>query len=328
MAPHHRRIKLVRLHRPVLGDQHVADHAQAVHLGVEGAQTIGEFFRQHGDDPAREIHAGSAVVGIDVDSGAVFHIVAHIGNRNQQTPSLGGVFAAPQWGRFAIHRVVKIAGVLTINRDQRYITQVHTPGQILRTHSVWQGFGLGQAGRGEFMWDAVFAHRDFDLHARIVHLAQHFADTSHWLSVQSRRLHQLHYHHLPGACITGRPAWNQDILAIAFVFRCHQPDAALLQETPNDGLSRTLQNLEHTAFRPTLAIAAYDARLDAVFMQDGAHFIGRQVNVRGPVIAGYKSVAVAVPLHYAFHLVQQAAGLTNSFDTIALFPEMPRWRNW
>ena len=35
MAPHHRRIKLVSLYRAVLGDQHVADHAQAVHFRVE-----------------------------------------------------------------------------------------------------------------------------------------------------------------------------------------------------------------------------------------------------------------------------------------------------
>jgi hypothetical protein len=33
-------------------------------------------------------------------------------------------------------------------------------------------------------------------------------------------------------------------------------------------------------------------------------------------------------LHCSFNFVQQAAGLANILDTIALFPEMPRWRNW
>ena len=116
MAPHHRRVKLVGLHRAIVGDKHVADHAQTVHFGVERAQTVGEFFRQHGDDPAREINAGGAIVSIDVDGGTVFHIMAHIGNRHQQTPAFGCIFTAPQCGRFAVHRIVKIARVFAINR--------------------------------------------------------------------------------------------------------------------------------------------------------------------------------------------------------------------
>ena len=183
MAPHHRRVKLVGLQRAVLSHQHVADHAQAVHLGVEGAQTVGEFFRQHRDDPTREIDAGGAVIRIDIDGRAVFHIVAYIGNRHQQTPSLGRIFTAPQRGRFAVHRIIKIACILTVYRHQRHVTEVHASGQILRTHRVWQGLGLSQTGCGKFMWDAVFAHRNFDLHARIIHFAQHFADAAYRLSV-------------------------------------------------------------------------------------------------------------------------------------------------
>ena len=178
------------------------------------------------------------------------------------------------------------------------------------------------------MRNAVFAHRNFDLHARIIHFAQHFADAAYRLSVQGRRLHEFDHHHLPSTCIAGCAAWNQDILAIALVLRGHQPDAAFLQEAADDGLGRTLQYFKNATLRPPFAIATYDPRLDAVLVQNSAHFIGRQVNVRGPVIARNKSVAVTVPLHHAFHLVQQSAGLTNSFDTIALFPEMPRWRNW
>ena len=254
--------------------------------------------------------------------------MAHIGNRHQQTPRLSCIFAAPQRGRFAIHRVVKITRVFAVNRHQGHVAQVYASGQILRAHGIGQGFGLRKTSGRKLMRHAVFAHRDFDLHARIVYLAQHFADAPYRLPVKSRRLDQLDHHHLAGARIAGSPARNQNILAIALVLGRYQPHAAFLQEAANDGLGGALQNLEHAAFRPALAVAAHNACLDAVFVQNSAHFIGRQVNVRGPVVAGNKSVAVAVPLHHTFHLVGQAAGLTNSFDTIALFPEMPRWRNW
>ena len=39
-------------------------------------------------------------------------------------------------------------------------------------------------------------------------------------------------------------------------------------------------------------------------------------------------MAITMALNYSFNFVQRSAGLTNIFDTIALFPEMPRWRNW
>ena len=35
MAPHHRRVKLVSLYCSVFGNQHIADHAQAIHFRVE-----------------------------------------------------------------------------------------------------------------------------------------------------------------------------------------------------------------------------------------------------------------------------------------------------
>src|SRR5260221_7271179 len=45
---------------------------------------IAQLLGQHGDHAAREIDAGGAVIGIDVDGAARGHVVAHIGNRHQQ----------------------------------------------------------------------------------------------------------------------------------------------------------------------------------------------------------------------------------------------------
>jgi hypothetical protein len=38
-------------------------------------------------------------------------------------------------------------------------------------------------------------------------------------------------------------------------------------------------------------------------------------------------MAIAMALNYSFYFIQQAAGLANIFDTNALFPETPKWRN-
>ena len=147
LAPHDRRVKLVGLHLPVYADEHVANHAQALDLGVERAQAVGEFFRQHGDHAAREIHAGGTVIGVDVNRRTVFHIMAHIGNRHQQTPAFDGAFTAALANWLAVNGVVKIARVLTVNGDQRNIRQVNPISPILLADFVRQGAGQCQTGR-------------------------------------------------------------------------------------------------------------------------------------------------------------------------------------
>ena len=41
MAPHDGGIELVRVQLAVFRDEHVAHHAKALHLGVQGTQTVG-----------------------------------------------------------------------------------------------------------------------------------------------------------------------------------------------------------------------------------------------------------------------------------------------
>ena len=52
---HHRRVKLVGLDVALRTDGHVARHYQAINLRIERAQPVGKLFRQHRDDPAREV---------------------------------------------------------------------------------------------------------------------------------------------------------------------------------------------------------------------------------------------------------------------------------
>ena len=141
VAEHHSRVELVGMHLALGRDQHVADHAQALHLGVERAQAVAELLWQHGNHAAREVHAGGAVVGVDVDGATGLHIVAHVGNGHQQAPAL----AAADLGGLAVHGVVEVARVFAVDGDQGHVGQVYAAFLVLRTHLVGQSFGLGQA---------------------------------------------------------------------------------------------------------------------------------------------------------------------------------------
>ena len=83
LTEHDCRVKLVGVYFAFGCHQHVAHHAQALHIRVERTQTIGELFGQHGNHTTREIHTGGPVVGVNVNGAAGLHIVAHVGNRHQ-----------------------------------------------------------------------------------------------------------------------------------------------------------------------------------------------------------------------------------------------------
>ena len=176
---------------------------------------------------------------------------------------------------------------------------------VLRPHLVGQRAGQADAGVRELVRHAVLAHRDLDLHARVVDLAQHFLDAAHRLPVEAGRLGEFDHHHLPGLGEAGRALGNQHVLAVALVLRRHQPDAAFVQQPPDDGLRRTLDDLHHAAFGTALAVVAHDARLDAVLVQHGAHFVGRQVDVAFAVVANHVAVAVAMALDHALDFIEQ-----------------------
>ena len=285
VAEHHRRVKLVGRNLAASRHKHVAHHAQALDIGVQRAQAVGQFFGQHGNDATRKIHAGGAIIGININRRAVVHVMAYIGNRDQQTPTFNGGFAPALSGRFTVHRIVKVARIFTVDGDQRNVGQVNPVLFVGGQNLVRQGTRQGDAGIRKFMRHAVLAHGDFDLHAGVVDLAQHLLHTAYGLAEERGRLDQLNHHHLTRFGGTRGPFGDQDVLPVALVFRGDQPDAAFLQQAPDDGLRRTLDDLNHAPLRAAFAVAAHDARLDAIFVQHRPHFVGRQVNVGPAVIA-------------------------------------------
>ena len=299
MAVHDGRIELVGVQFALGGDQHVTDHAQAIHLGVQGTQAVGELLGQHGNDAAREINAGGTFIGIDVDGIAGVHVMAHVGNGHQQAPALAGRLAAPaQCGGLTVDGIVKIAGVLAVDGDERHIGEIDAALTVAELHGGRQRLGNLQTGIGEHVGHTVLAHGDLDFHARVVHLAQHFGHPSDGLAIERRRLGEFDHHHLPGTGRADGVTGDEHILAIALVLGGDEPDSVFLEQATDEWLGAAFENFEHLAFGAPLAVVARHARLDAILVEHSPHFIRRQIDIHAPVVRDEETMSVAMPLHH------------------------------
>ena len=130
------------------------------------------------------------------------------------------------------------------------------------------------------------------------------------LAVERWWFNQIDHHHLPGLCRSSGAFGNQHILAITLVLRCDKPYAALLEQAANDGLRRPLDYLDDPTLGSSFAIATNDTDLDAVLVQHCPHLVRGQINIGLTVIAGHKTMAIAMALDNSFNFVQQCAGST------------------
>ena len=122
MRVHYCGVKLVALDLARCADHHVAGHHQAVYCGIERAQPVGQLLRQHRNHAARKIDRGRALTRIRVQGLAGNHVVADIGNGDDQAERLAFLFA--------VHRIVEIARIFTVNRHQWQRGEIDPAGVI------------------------------------------------------------------------------------------------------------------------------------------------------------------------------------------------------
>ena len=95
-----------------LGTQfHLADHRQSVHCRLQRTQAVGQGLRQHRYHPRREIDRVAAQRRLLVEGRPRRDIVGDVGNRHPQAPAAAALFA--------VHRIIKIPGILTVDSDER-----------------------------------------------------------------------------------------------------------------------------------------------------------------------------------------------------------------
>ncbi|MCY1521501.1 hypothetical protein D9M68_563150 [compost metagenome] len=319
VAEHHGGIELVGVDLAVCRNQHVAHHAQALDLGVERAQAVRQLLGQHRNHATREVDAGGAVVGIDVDGRAGLHIGAHVGDGHQQAPAL----AAAHLRGLAVHGVVEVAGVLAVDGDERHVGEVDAALLVGGAHLLGQGLGLRQALRGKLMRHAVLAHGDLDFHAGIVDITEHFHHAAHRLHIAVGILDQLDTDHLPHARLALRLGRDQDVLADALVLGRDHQHAALAEQPPDHEAVGALDDLDDLPFGPAAAVIAHHAHLRTVVVHGLLQFALGQEDIVFAIVADQETETVAVALHAASDKVglvgQFIAALAVQFDLAVAF---------
>ena len=241
--------------------------------------------------------------------------------RHPQAPS-------PQGALLAIHRIVEIPGVLTVNGDEGQFAQIH-PVQLV----FFQRFRLQRArrvyhGLGPLPGDAMGANRHVDLQAGIQVLAQNLGDAPLRAQPVGGVVGDLGRDDLAGARLALLPGRNQDLVIDAVVFGDDKADPALLLVAAHHVLVRPGQHFHDLAFLATAAIDTGDLHQHLVAIEHPVHLPGAEVDIL-PAPQGHgEAITVAVPLHPAVqqvHLVYQpivAAAIDHEL-TVALHGPQP-----
>jgi len=228
----------------------------------------------------------------------------HVGDRDDQAEAV----AAPHFHRLAVDSIVEVARIFAVDRNQRHIAQIDAMLHVDGTHFVGQFRGGVEGSLAELVRHAVFAHGDFDFHAGVVDVAEHFDDAPQRLRMAARKVRQLDHHHLPDLRLL-RVLRDQDVVADALLFGRDDQRAVLVQQAADHALVRAVGHLDDMAFGTPAPVITDDTRQHAIVVHDLLHFARRQEQVVLAVVADQKAVAVAMALHAARDEVRRMSQL-------------------
>ena len=200
MRMHDGRIELVGLDRALAADHHVGHHHQPVDPRVERAQPVRQLLRQHRDHAPREVHRGRAVLRLGIESR---RRPSRSGRRRRSRRSGAMPLAAAD--RLAIDRVVEVARVLAVDRDQRHVAQVDAAAQSRGCTRVRQRFGQFEQQPPENSCGTANLRTAISISMPGSSTrAEHLDDAADRLHIALRLLDDLDHDHLAGL---RPPAW-------------------------------------------------------------------------------------------------------------------------
>ena len=116
--------------------------------------------------------------------------MAYIGNRHNQ-PIVTALF-------FGVNRIVEVTRGFAVYRYQRQVAQIDAVFDVLRPDMIGNVFCGLQTGFAENMRQLVFAYGDFDFHATVGIVAQHFNQFGNRRAVAVRVAFDFCYNYLAG----------------------------------------------------------------------------------------------------------------------------------
>ena len=235
--------------------------------------------------------------------------MADVGDRDEQAEA---VFVADS-DRLAVHRIVEVARVFAVDGDQRHVAQVDPFFEVGVAHFSGQLGGRFERRRREDVRHAELAHGDFDFHARVVEVAQHFDDAPGRLLEARRLVDQFDADDLAGLGIAGRTG-NQHVLADALVFRGDQPDAVFVEQAADDMAVGARDDFDDGRFLAAAAVGAGHFRHHAVAVQHFLHLFVGQKQVFARLVGDDEAKAVAM----GADLAGDETGMIGQFEHAGL----------
>src|SRR3989338_5063629 len=300
----------------------VSNHGQTIDMRVQRAQAVGQFFRQHRDNPLREVHRVTTYLSLGVQRRIDLHIVRYVGDGDIQLPAAGK--QPPVAAVFlAIHRIVKVAGVFTVDGDERQMAQIDALFFVLLFDFRLELARLFNYSFGPDVGNIVAAQSNVDFHARRHIVANHFNHIALGLEARSRPVGDFHLNELAllGAGIT--PWRYQHFLLNLRVISDDKTDTAFFVITADDAFVGAGDYFNHGTFTTTTTVEAGNPRQCTVAIEHQAHLRRAQEQVIAAVIWHQKAKAIAMPADTTqdqVELVDRGIGAATGIDqlTIAL----------
>ena len=312
VAAHHRVVE-IGLQRPAFGvERQIADHAEAVDVGVERADAVRQALGEHRQHGAGKVDAGAAAQAFAIERTARPHVVGHVGDGDHQ--AVAGAHARDVDG------VVEVARVLAVDGDERQRAQIAAADDVLGAHVRGHVLRCEQGRRIELVGEAGSVRRGEDLEAWIAARAEHLHDVALQLTARAAAVAlQPHLDHvvLIGAVV----ARHDDVLGETAVVGNDPGRLALRLVGAERELPAALDHLDHLARgAPVAALGA--AHADHVAVERALRLAGRNEDVVLPAAAAEErvdeAVAFGLEVQHADHFAGARVGLRGALFGAAL----------
>src|SRR5215831_11181393 len=117
-------------------DPQMDGQAWTVGAGLERAELVRQYLRQHRDDAVGEVDRVAAAQGLAVECRAGAYVPGDVGYRHDEMPATAISSVVIRLGP---HRIVEVAGIAAVDGDQRDIAQIGSTRQGRRPCRL--GFG-------------------------------------------------------------------------------------------------------------------------------------------------------------------------------------------
>lgn len=225
---------------------HDAGERQAVFARTEGADVVGEFLRQHGQNRFREIDAGAAAVRLLIQRAARPDVRGDVRDMHAQNPAV--------FRRLDGDGVVEILAVIPVDGERHPVPKILSARAIARGDGFRNRLRILFHGGRERGFQTVRADETGDLRIPIELPSDHFDDFSLGISLRVARNLALHFiARLRGFC---RRARDKDVVKIAAVVRYHEPARLCGMERADQFPVAALFDLNHARQRAVTAAAA------------------------------------------------------------------------